>query len=211
MKESKPEPSKPKSRNPVNYLISLEEEKKVEIDPASYFAHFAGKNSKPKEAPKASPRKPSPTRGMDIEDDAASDKTDATEVVEDIEKARSASPEKKKDDDEDKGYFSIKDIKKKYGQNKTTLMINKDSDDESDKGKNKTKKTANINRSKTTMETESATKPKKGKKGKDDDNMIQGPLSGYTIVPTGVFDQIDRKELEDLLKSLGAYIKKEIL
>ncbi len=138
---------------------------------------------------------------MDIEDDGSSNKTDATEVVEDIERARSASPQKNTDND---GAFSIGQIARKFKQNKGTFNMNKDSDDDDQKGKNKSnKKTANINRSKTTMETESTTKPKKGKK-KDDENMVQGPFSGTTIVLTGHFDQISRSDLEDLLKSLGA-------
>jgi NAD-dependent DNA ligase len=140
---------------------------------------------------------------MDIEDD---DDGSGTEKIEDSddETGRTPpfgrSPISKKNDEQ----MSLGQIARKYNKTATTKFFNKDSDEEEEKPKKAPIKT--MNKSKTSVaDIDINEKPKKKKTTIDPDAIIKGPLTGYTIVCTGVLDKIGRDEFKDLLKSLGAY------
>jgi NAD-dependent DNA ligase len=170
---------------------------------------------------------------IDIEKNSESDGTEKIEDS-DSDAGRtppSRSPATKKKD-EGEG-LTIGQIAKKYNKSAGNKFFNKDSDDDDDKPKKspskvvkksktfvpesdeddgpKNSKKAKESASKNFKKSQTSTfdfdldeKPKKKKTPVDPDSVINGPLTGYTIVCTGVMDILGRDQLKDLLKSLGA-------
>lgn len=164
---------------------------------------------------------------MDIEaKDLESGNTSGTEVLEDHPddspiarkqniKARAKGRNTSKVIDEDDEAFTMGQIANKFNkQSKNAKFFNRDSDDEDEDDnpllkKSNPGKKAGASKGKgdefeDDLVNQILSGTKKKKTPKKSEAEIVGPLTGQTIVLTGVLDQISREDLTDLLKNFGA-------